>query len=209
MGCYEVSLGDTIGVGTAGSTLMMLSEVLRAVPKEALAVHFHDTYGQALSNIHVALQQGIAVIDSAVGGVGGCPYAKGATGNVATEDVLYMLNGMGIRTGVDMDRLLRVSAFISSALGRDSISNVGKAYFATHPHIKEIIETATRGQVLALRDQITRERQAEAESAKARAAAGGLPPQRPMVPQFVEEPPLSPLVHQTESNSPLIVKNGA
>jgi len=127
MGCYEISLGDTIGVGTPGSTLRMLEAVLEHVPREKLAVHLHDTYGQALANITVALQLGISVVDSSVGGVGGCPYAKGATGNVATEDVLYLLNGLGIETGVDMSRLLLVSAWIGSVLHRDTGSRVARA----------------------------------------------------------------------------------
>jgi hydroxymethylglutaryl-CoA lyase len=131
-GCYEVSLGDTIGIGTAATTSLMLEEVFRAVPKSAIAVHFHDTYGQALSNIYVALQHGVSVVDSSVGGLGGCPYARspGASGNVATEDVLFMLNGLGIETGVDMEKLIRVSGFIANALGIEIRSKAGSALFA-------------------------------------------------------------------------------
>lgn len=127
MGCYEVSLGDTIGVGTAGSTGEMLAEVSRHVPVQQLAVHFHDTYGQALANILVALQHGVSVVDASVAGLGGCPYASGATGNVATEDVLYMLNGLGIKSGVNMQQLLSVSNWISSCLGVEIASRSGRA----------------------------------------------------------------------------------
>ena len=105
MGCYELSLGDTIGVGTPGSVLEMLREVKKYVPASMIACHFHDTYGQALANIVVALQEGITVFDSAIAGLGGCPYAAGASGNVATEDVLYLLNGMGIKSGVYLDEV--------------------------------------------------------------------------------------------------------
>lgn len=128
MGCYEVSLGDTIGVGTPVKTRRMLREVKREILAEKLAVHFHDTYGQALANILVALEEGISVIDSAVGGIGGCPYAKGATGNVATEDVLYMLHGMSIETGVDFGKILAAGHFISNALKKPLISKVARAY---------------------------------------------------------------------------------
>ena len=109
-GCYEVSLGDTIGVGTAGQARALVDKLAAKVPVERLAAHFHDTYGQALANIHAVMQSGVSVIDSSVAGLGGCPYAKGATGNVATEDVVYMLHGMGIETGVDMDKLLEAGA---------------------------------------------------------------------------------------------------
>lgn len=119
MGCYEVSMGDTIGVGTPASVSSMLSATTNLVPPSRLAVHFHDTYGQALSNILTALQMGVGVVDASVAGLGGCPYAKGATGNVATEDVVYMLNGFGIDTGIDMEKLLDASAFISGVLGRE------------------------------------------------------------------------------------------
>ena len=126
-GCYEVSLGDTIGVGTAGQARALVEKLARQVPVERLAAHFHDTYGQALANIHAVLQVGIRVVDSSVAGLGGCPYAKGATGNVATEDVVYMLHGMGIDTGVDMDKLLEAGRFISDFLGRDPVSRAATA----------------------------------------------------------------------------------
>jgi hydroxymethylglutaryl-CoA lyase len=126
-GCYEVSLGDTIGVGTAGQAQALVEKLARHVPVQQLAVHFHDTYGQALANIHAVLQSGINVIDSSVAGLGGCPYAKGATGNVATEDVVYMLQGMGIETGVDMDKLLEAGRFISDFLGREPVSRAATA----------------------------------------------------------------------------------
>jgi hydroxymethylglutaryl-CoA lyase len=126
-GCYEVSLGDTIGVGTAGQAQALVELLARHVPVQQLAAHFHDTYGQALANIHAVMQSGISVIDSSVAGLGGCPYAKGATGNVATEDVVYMLHGMGIKTGVDMDALLEAGRFISEFLGRDPVSRAATA----------------------------------------------------------------------------------
>jgi hydroxymethylglutaryl-CoA lyase len=126
-GCYEVSLGDTIGVGTAGQAQALVEKLARHVPVPQLAAHFHDTYGQALANIHAVMQCGIAVIDSSVAGLGGCPYAKGATGNVATEDVVYMLQGMGIDTGVDMDKLLEAGRFISDFLGREPVSRAATA----------------------------------------------------------------------------------
>jgi len=126
-GCYEVSLGDTIGVGTAGQARDLVEKLSRQVPIQHLAAHFHDTYGQALANIHAVMQCGISVIDSSVAGLGGCPYAKGATGNVATEDVVYMLNGMGIETGVDMDKLLKAGRFISDFLGREPVSRAATA----------------------------------------------------------------------------------
>eukprot|EP00003_Mantamonas_plastica_P005434 TRINITY_DN1436_c0_g1_i2.p1 TRINITY_DN1436_c0_g1~~TRINITY_DN1436_c0_g1_i2.p1 ORF type:complete len:224 (-),score=60.58 TRINITY_DN1436_c0_g1_i2:55-726(-) len=127
MGCYEVSLGDTIGVGTAGTTATMLSTVCAEVPSDYLAVHFHDTYGMAVANVLMALQHGIAVVDSSVSGLGGCPYARGATGNVATEDIIYMLNGLGIMHGVDMDKLLEAGEYISDVLGRPPASRVARA----------------------------------------------------------------------------------
>jgi len=126
-GCYEVSLGDTIGVGTAGLATELIEILSRRVPVAQLAAHFHDTYGQALANIHAVMQCGIAVVDSSVAGLGGCPYAKGATGNVATEDVVYMLHGMGIETGVDMDKLLQAGRFISDYLGREPVSRAATA----------------------------------------------------------------------------------
>lgn len=127
MGCYEISLGDTVGVGTPGTIHAMLQEVLQHIPPTALAIHCHDTYGQALANICTALQMGIAVVDSSVAGLGGCPYAKGASGNVATEDVVYMLHGMGIETGVDMQKLLDAGQFICSVLQRPTSSKVAQA----------------------------------------------------------------------------------
>lgn len=127
MGCYEISLGDTIGVGTPAKVNAMLDAVLAVVPKEQLAVHFHDTYGQALTNIYVALSRGIAVIDSAVAGLGGCPYAAGASGNVATEDVVYLLNGLGIAHGVDLTLLAEAGWFITRELGKQPSSKVGLA----------------------------------------------------------------------------------
>ena len=127
LGCYEISLGDTIGVGTPKKTKQLIEIVMKKVPLAHLAVHFHDTYGQALANIYAALEAGVHVIDSSVSGIGGCPYAKGATGNVASEDVLYMLTGMGIKTGVDMGKLVSAGRFISEYLGRPSQSKVNIA----------------------------------------------------------------------------------
>ncbi len=126
-GCYEISLGDTIGVGTAGQAQDLIERLSKSIPVTQLAAHFHDTYGQALANLHAALQCGVAVVDSSVAGLGGCPYAKGATGNVATEDVVYMLDGMGIETGVDMDKLLDAGAYISEFLGREPVSRAATA----------------------------------------------------------------------------------
>lgn len=127
MGCYEISLGDTIGVGTPGTVIPMLQAVTSVVPVKKLAVHFHDTYGQSLSNILVSLQMGISTVDSSVAGLGGCPYAKGASGNVATEDVVYMLNGLGIETNVDLAKLLAAGDFICKHLGRQSGSKAAIA----------------------------------------------------------------------------------
>ncbi len=127
MGCYEVSLGDTIGTGTPGSMQRLLERLLRDFPASGLAVHCHDTYGQALGNILVALQHGIATVDASVAGLGGCPYARGATGNVATEDVVYMLNGMGIETGLDLERLVAAGNRISAVLERPTGSRVARA----------------------------------------------------------------------------------
>ena len=126
IGCYEVSLGDTIGVGTAGSVRHLFEVVGRRVPREHLAGHFHDTYGQALANIYASLLEGIAVFDSSVAGLGGCPYAKGATGNVASEDVLYLLQGLGIETGVELPRLIEAGQRISRVLGRESASRLAR-----------------------------------------------------------------------------------
>ena len=127
LGCYEISLGDTIGVGTPGQIRDLLGLVAVKVPKERLAVHFHDTYGQALANILAALEEGIAVVDSSVAGLGGCPYAPGASGNAASEDVLYMLNGLGIDTGVELDGLINAGLFICDVLGRQTGSKVASA----------------------------------------------------------------------------------
>jgi len=127
LGCYEISLGDTIGTGTPLKTQSMIAAVSTRVPVRHLAAHFHDTYGQALANLLAALQMGVAVIDSSVGGLGGCPYARGASGNVASEDVIYMLNGMGIETGVDLKRLIAAGNFISDYLQRPSASRVARA----------------------------------------------------------------------------------
>jgi len=127
MGCYEISLGDTIGTGNPLSTKQMIDASKEQIPISALAVHFHDTYGQALSNILTAIQMGISVVDSSVAGMGGCPYARGATGNVATEDVLYMLNGMNINTNVDIEKLVDVGNFISQAIGRENRSKAAVA----------------------------------------------------------------------------------
>uniref|UniRef100_A0A0K8S1G0 Hydroxymethylglutaryl-CoA lyase, mitochondrial n=1 Tax=Crotalus horridus TaxID=35024 RepID=A0A0K8S1G0_CROHD len=127
MGCYEISLGDTIGVGTPGNMREMLSAVMKEVPVEALAVHCHDTYGQALANTLVALQMGVNVVDSSVAGLGGCPYAQGASGNVATEDMLYMLHGLGIHTGVDLSKLLEAGTYICKMLNRKTSSKVAQA----------------------------------------------------------------------------------
>ena len=127
MGCYEVSLGDTIGTGTAGATRRLFEVVGAQVPRDKLAGHFHDTYGQAIANVYAGLLEGIQVFDSSIAGLGGCPYAKGASGNVATEDVLYLLNGLGIHTGVDLDALILAGRQISQVLGRPSGSRVAKA----------------------------------------------------------------------------------
>ena len=130
LGCYEISLGDTIGVGTPASVTKMLQAVSARVPKAKLAVHFHDTYGQALTNIYAALQFGITVVDSAIAGLGGCPYAKGASGNVATEDVVYLLDGLGIKTNIDFDKLLQAGWFISNKLGKAPVSKVSNAFLS-------------------------------------------------------------------------------
>ena len=128
MGCYEVSLGDTIGTGTPGKTKAMIEACARRVPLDRLAGHYHDTYGQALANIYASLEMGVATFDASVAGLGGCPYAAGASGNVATEDVVYMLNGLGVRTGVDLERLVEIGKWICGVLGREPSSKVNKAY---------------------------------------------------------------------------------
>jgi len=130
LGCYEVSLGDTIGVGTPGKTRRMIEAVSRRVAVEKLGGHYHDTYGQALANIFASLEIGISTFDCSVAGLGGCPYAPGATGNVATEDVLYMLDGLGIQTGVQMSKLLQAAQFICGELGRPTASRAGRALAA-------------------------------------------------------------------------------
>ena len=127
MGCYEISLGDTIGVGTPIKAKKMLEAVAAEIPVEKLAAHFHDTYGQALANLYSVIEEGVAVVDTSVAGLGGCPYAKGASGNVATEDVLYMLNGLGIETGVDLNKLVQTSHWITAQLGRANGSRVALA----------------------------------------------------------------------------------
>ena len=127
IGCYEISLGDTIGIGTPSESVLMIKEVNKQVNLNKIAVHFHDTYGQALANLYAVLQLGVSTIDSSVGGLGGCPYAKGSSGNVATEDVLYMLNGMKIKTGAKFDMLLKTSYFINKYLERKSSSRVSLA----------------------------------------------------------------------------------
>lgn len=130
LGCYEISLGDTIGVGTPKRAREMIKTVARSVPMEKLAAHFHDTYGQALANILAAIEEGVRVADSSVAGLGGCPYAPGASGNVASEDVVYMLEGLGMSPGVDLDALARTGAWISQTLGRESASRAGRALAA-------------------------------------------------------------------------------
>ena len=130
MGCYEISLGDTIGIGTPAKARAMLQAVASEVPMAALAIHFHDTYGQALANVLACLEDGVAVVDSAVSGAGGCPYAKGASGNVASEDVVYMLHGLGIRTGIDLPLLAETGRWLAGLLGRETGSKVGNALAA-------------------------------------------------------------------------------
>ena len=130
LGCYEISLGDTIGVGTPHQAREMLLAVATEVPMPALAVHFHDTYGQALANVAACVEAGVRVADSAVAGTGGCPYAKGASGNVASEDLVYMLRGMGIETGIDLEALADTGRWLASRLGRSTGSKVGRALAA-------------------------------------------------------------------------------
>ncbi|MCB1907879.1 MAG: hydroxymethylglutaryl-CoA lyase, partial [Rhodocyclaceae bacterium] len=130
MGCYEVSLGDTIGVGNPAATRRMLDAVFTRVPAERSAGHFHDTYGMAIANIQASLEAGVAVLDASVAGLGGCPYAAGASGNVATEDVVYLLNGLGIASGIDLDALVTTAEWISARLGREPASRVARALLA-------------------------------------------------------------------------------
>lgn len=132
MGCYEISLGDTIGVGTPLKAKRMLEAVSKMIPMHNLAAHFHDTYGQAIGNLYAVLEEGIAVIDSSVAGLGGCPYAKGASGNVATEDVLYLLSGLGIKTGVDLQQLIQTGDWITRQLNRTNGSKVALAMGGCH-----------------------------------------------------------------------------
>jgi hydroxymethylglutaryl-CoA lyase len=130
MGCYEITIADTVGTGTAGSTRRVIEAVAEYIPIERLAGHFHDTYGQGVANVYAALECGVAIFDSSVAGLGGCPYAKGATGNVATEDVLYMLNGLNIDTGIDMNKLIAAGEFICRFLGRPTHSRAATALAA-------------------------------------------------------------------------------
>jgi hydroxymethylglutaryl-CoA lyase len=127
MGCYEVSLGDTIGTGTPGKTKALIEACAKRVPLDKLAGHYHDTYGQALANIYASLEMGVGTFDASIAGLGGCPYAKGASGNVATEDVVYMLDGLGVRTGVDLRQLVEIGRWICGILGREPASKVNKA----------------------------------------------------------------------------------
>ncbi|WP_031357055.1 hydroxymethylglutaryl-CoA lyase [Caballeronia sordidicola] len=130
LGCDEIDIADTIGVGTAGRTREVMAAVSKVFPRERLSGHFHDTYGQAVANIYASLQEGIEIFHASVAGLGGCPYAKGATGNVATEDVIFLLNGLGIETGVDLDQLVEIGDFISQTIGKPSASRVGRALLA-------------------------------------------------------------------------------
>jgi hydroxymethylglutaryl-CoA lyase len=128
MGCYEVSLGDTIGTGTPGKTKAMIDACAKRVPLARLAGHYHDTYGQALANIYASLEMGVSTFDASVAGLGGCPYAAGASGNVATEDVVYMLNGLDVRTGVDLGKLVEIGRWICALIGREPASKVNRAF---------------------------------------------------------------------------------
>ena len=130
IGSHHIGIADTIGVGTAGQVQRVMEAAMKRVPLAELSGHFHDTYGQALTNIHACLQLGVHTFDASVAGLGGCPYAKGATGNVATEDVVYLLHGLGIHTGIDLDKLVDAGAFISQALGRPTASRVARATLA-------------------------------------------------------------------------------
>jgi hydroxymethylglutaryl-CoA lyase len=130
MGCYEITIADTIGVGTAGATRAAFEAVMKHIPATRLAGHFHDTYGQAVTNVYAALECGVATFDASVAGLGGCPYAKGATGNVATEDVLYLLDGLGVETGVDIDKLIAAGDYICGVLGRPTHSKAARALAA-------------------------------------------------------------------------------
>lgn len=143
MGCYEVSLGDTIGVGTAGSVRRMLREVLSVAKPKQLALHFHDTYGQALSNLLAGLEFGINTVDSSISGLGGCPYARGASGNLATEDLVYFLYGLGINTNIDLVKLIEAGRYISNYLGKPTDSRVNRAMGDRFSNHKDIIKMAS------------------------------------------------------------------
>jgi hydroxymethylglutaryl-CoA lyase len=130
MGCYEVTLGDTIGVGNPASICRMIEACARLIPIDRLAGHYHDTYGMAIANIYASLQLGLATFDSSVAGLGGCPYAQGASGNVATEDVVYLMHGLGIETGVDLDKLAAIGDWISGAINRPNGARAGRAICA-------------------------------------------------------------------------------
>ncbi len=130
LGCDEIDIADTIGVGTPGRTREVFAAVTKVFPREQLSGHFHDTYGQALGNIYASLLEGIEIFHASVAGLGGCPYAKGATGNVATEDVLYLMNGLGIETGIDLDAVVAIGDFISTSIGRQNASRAGRALLA-------------------------------------------------------------------------------
>jgi hydroxymethylglutaryl-CoA lyase len=133
MGCYEISLGDTIGVGTAHAARSLVKAVASEIPMQAIAVHFHDTYGQALANVYACLETGVRTVDASVSGTGGCPYAKGASGNLATEDLVYALHGMGFATGVDLAKLVKTGAWLSHLLGQPSASKVNRALHHEKP----------------------------------------------------------------------------
>jgi hydroxymethylglutaryl-CoA lyase len=136
MGCHEISLGDTLGSGTPAATKSLIDACRQVVPVSALAGHFHDTYGMAIANIHAALEADVRIFDSSVAGLGGCPYSPGATGNVATEDVIYLLNGLGLSHGVDLDALIDAGEFINAELGRGTASRVSRALLAKRGHLK-------------------------------------------------------------------------
>jgi hydroxymethylglutaryl-CoA lyase len=138
LGCDEIDIADTIGVGTAGLTREVMAAAARAFPRERLSGHFHDTYGQALANIYASLEEGIAIFHASLAGLGGCPYAKGATGNVATEDVLYLLHGLGIHTGIDLAQVVAAGDFISTAIGKPNASRAGKALLAKQRAAAEV-----------------------------------------------------------------------
>jgi len=130
LGCHEIDIADTIGVGTPGQVIAVFEEILNFAPKDIFSGHFHDTYGQSLANIYAAMEMGISIFHSSIAGLGGCPYAKGATGNVATEDVLYMLNGLGIETGIDFEKALKAGEYITKQIGKQNASRVARAIAA-------------------------------------------------------------------------------